>query len=280
MKKNSSKSAQKATRKSAKPRGAPITESVTSARRLVEVPIDTKSLKKGIDLIGDSKQSVEMRCQAMQAVQAASFSLPEFESMRSDYVAVLRIAAKDPDHELRQRSLGILARENDSFAQRVLLEGLQDEKKALLPPEKALQLLSYNAHSGASSIARKLFGSSTNDSVKQEALRLMSGDPDSAKVIAQTLADKSESPDIRRLSAAALHVLNPQSLQNWANKAVLDKSENHDIVATCLTAMHEFGDAKNYADNKPLLKRLGELKSKSPIKVKQLAKQFTAKYGL
>ena len=140
MKKTSSKSTRKTAVKASKPKSASAANA-KSTKRMVEVPVDGPTLKKGIDLVGDSTQSLEMRYQAMQAVQASSFSLPEFASMRSDYITALRKAAIDPDHELRQRSLGILARENDSFAQKALLDGLEDDKKALLPPEKALQLL-------------------------------------------------------------------------------------------------------------------------------------------
>ena len=60
---------------------------------------------------------------------------------RGDYIATLRKVATDPDPELRQRVLGMLMRDKDGFAQKKLLDGLKDPAKALVPPEKALQLL-------------------------------------------------------------------------------------------------------------------------------------------
>src|SRR5258705_13591202 len=54
----------------------------------------------------------------------------------------------------RQRVLGILMREKDGYAQTKLLEGLKNPGKSLLPPEKALQLLSYDIHAEAYSAAR------------------------------------------------------------------------------------------------------------------------------
>ena len=61
----------------------------------------------------------------------------------------------DPDPELRQRVLGILMREKDGYAQKKLLEGLKNPAKALLPPEKALQLLSYDVHAEAYSVGAR-----------------------------------------------------------------------------------------------------------------------------
>jgi hypothetical protein len=52
--------------------------------------------------------------------------------------------------------LGILAREKDGFAQQRLLEGLEDPEKALVPPEKAPQLLSYDVHAAAYPMARQI----------------------------------------------------------------------------------------------------------------------------
>ncbi len=281
MKKNPAKTARKTARNAsaAKQSAPPARESVT-ATKLMDVPVSSADLRKAIAILGDATQSEATRSEAIQAIQAASFSLPDFDSVRSEYVAALRLAAKDPDPALRQRALSVLSRNNDSFAQKAILDGLKNGEKALLPAEKALQLLSYNPHAGAYTVARELFGSSADPAVKQEALRLMSSDPDSAKVIEKTLADKGETTEIRRMSAAALHTLNPKSLQNFANKALLDKTENHDLVATCLTAMHQFGDAKAISENKALRKRLKEMETDAPGKLKQLTKQFITKYGL
>jgi hypothetical protein len=272
MKKRATKTASKAVRKSAK---AGVSET-----RLIDVPTDVAGLQKAIQILGDATQPEGLRGEAMQGIQAASFGLLEFDAVRADYIATLRGVAQDASIELRQRALGILSRENDSYAQKVLVEGLKDAKKSLLPAEKALQLLSYNPHAGVYASARQLFASSTDGKVKQAALRLMSGDPESAKIIEKTLASKVEAPEIRRMAAAALQTLAPKSLQDWASKAVIDKTENQEIVATCLTAMQQFGDTKAIVGNKPLRKRLKEMSSESSTKVKQLAKQFMAKYEL
>jgi hypothetical protein len=247
---------------------------------VVEVPLAVADVQPALDVLRDAGQPVEARLEALQAIQAASFAVPDFDSIRPDYVAALRRAAGDPDPELRQRALGILAREHDGFAQDVLLEGLRQPDKALVPADKALQLLSYDAHAGAYPIAREIVKSSRDDSARREALRLLASDPRSGPVLEEVLADKSEPADIRRMSASALHALNPGRLQRWASRAVLDADEDSDIVATGLSALTQFGDAEAIGGDKQLRRRLNQLQEKAPAKLRQLARRVVKKYEL
>ena len=146
----------------------------TSARRtvkervaaLVEAPLavceNDENLQAVLNVLRNKNEPVEVRLAALQTLQAATFSVVAFESCRGDYMATLREVAEDPDPELRQRVLGLLAREKDGFAQKKLLEGLQNPEKALVPPEKALQLLSYDVHAEAYSVARDIVSKPPN----------------------------------------------------------------------------------------------------------------------
>ena len=107
-----------------------------------------------LKVLRNTNEPIRVRLAALQALQAASFAVVQFESRRADYLATLRAVATDADPELRQRVLGLLAREKDGFAQQRLLEGLQQPEKALVPPEKALQLLSYDIHAEAYPVAQ------------------------------------------------------------------------------------------------------------------------------
>jgi HEAT repeat protein len=245
---------------------------------VIEVPLAASGLQPHLDTLRDASQPVESRLEALQTVQAASFAIPDFDSVRPEYIAALRQAAEDQDPELRQRALGILAREHDAFAQDVLLEGLRDSDKALVEPDKALQLLSYDPHAGVYPIARDIMQTSDDESTRREALRVLAGDPASAPLLESVLTDKNEPADIRRMSASALHALDPDRLQRWANKAVLDTAEDPEIVATSLTALTQFGDADAISGNKPLLKRVDQLQARAPAKIKKLAKRFAQKY--
>jgi HEAT repeat protein len=250
------------------------------AERIIDIPLTVADLQPLLATLRDMNQPVENRLEALQAIQAASFAVPDFDSIRPDYIAALRQAAEDHNHELRQRALGILAREHDGFAQEVLLEGLRDPTKALVAPDKALQLLSYDPHAGVYPIAREMVKTSSDESTRREALRILAGDPSSAPVLEEVLSDKNEPSELRRMSAYALHALNPDRLQRWANRAVLDTTEDDDLVATGLTALTQFGDVEAIRSNTQLRKRMNQLRQKGPANIKRIAKRFAQKYEL
>jgi hypothetical protein len=181
--------------------------------------------------------------------------------------------------ELRQRVLGILAREKDGFAQKKLLEGLQNPDKALLPPEKALQLLSYDVHAEAYAAARDIVSKPPNDIARREALRLLAADATSAPLFEKLLRDKDEQAEIRQISASALQSLKPEKLQEHAREMVLDKSEYDEIQATSLTALAQFGDDAAIANDDALLKSVDRMSDEASTKVKQNARRFLSKYG-
>jgi hypothetical protein len=286
-----------ATRAAAKAPAAPKRRSAraamavaTSAKKSVqqrvaafdEVPLavcDTDdNLQKTLGILRDTGEPIEVRLAALQSLQAASFSVIAFEGCRGDYVAALRTVATDPNPELRQRALGILARQKDGFAQKKLLEGLRQPEKALVPPEKALQLLSYDIHGGAYAAARQIAKEPPNPAAKHQALRLLAADAASAPMFEKILLDKDEQRDNRQVAAAALHALRPDKLQERAREIVLDTGDYPEIQATSLTALTQFGDEEALAGDQSLLARVEGMKAAAPAKVKQSARQFLKRY--
>jgi hypothetical protein len=239
---------------------------------------EDENLPKVLSILGDEDEPAEVRLAALQALQAASFSVVTFAPMRGEYVATLRKVATDPNIELRENALGVLARRKDGFAQKKLLEGLQDPDKALLPPERALQLLSYDAHADAYEAARQIVSSPPSEDSRREALRLLAADAKSAPLFEKLLLDKSETREIRQLSASALQAINPKKLQEHARELLFDTSEHDDIQATSLSAITNFGDAEAVANDEPLLKRVNTLRAQASTKVKQGARRFLSKY--
>ena len=286
----SSKSARK-TRRPAKrsPEGA--LSIATSARNTVKQRVaamseappalceNDENLQAMLNVLRDKDEPVKVRLAALQSLQAASFSSIAFESCRPDYIATLRQVAEDTDIELRQRVLGLLARENDGFAQKKLLEGLQNPEKALVPPEKALQLLSYDIHSEAYPVARQIVSNPPNPVAKREALRLLAADANAAPLFEKVLRDKDETAENRQISASALHALRPERLQANAREILLDKSDYDEIKATSLSALTQFGDDTAIAKDETLLKSVDRMSDKASTRVKQSARRFLSKYG-
>ena len=251
-------------------------------KALAQVPLavceSDADLQSLLNILRNQEEPIKVRLAALQSLQAASFSVIAFESCRGDYLATLREIVDDPDPELRQRVLGILARENDAYVQKRLLEGLQNPAKALVPPEKALQLLSYDVHAEAYPIAREIVNNPPNPEAKREALRLLSADASSAPVFEKLLVDKDENRDIRQLSAAALQAVQPKKFQARARELVLDNNEYDDIQATALTALTQFGDKEEVSKDEALMARVDRLGKGKSAKMKKPAKRFLSRY--
>ena len=91
------------------------------------------------------------------------------------HIATLRKVATDPDKEMRQKGASAYSRGRKMASQsRSFLDGLKNPDKALVPPEKALQLLSYDIHAEAYPVARAIISKPPNADAKREALRVTS----------------------------------------------------------------------------------------------------------
>jgi HEAT repeat protein len=240
---------------------------------------DDKELQSVLEVLRNQDEAIEVRLAALQSLQAASFSVVTFESCRSDYIATLRKVATDPNPELRQRVLGILAREKDGYASKKLLEGLKNPDKALVPPEKALQLLSYDIHAEAYQVARGIVKDPPNEEAKLEALRLLAADAKSAPQFEKLLLDKDETKEVRQVAAAALQALKPDKLQESAREILLDDSDYDEIKATSLTALTQFGDEESVSKDTTLRKQVTKLSTKGGIKARRSARHFITRYG-
>lgn len=251
---------------------------------MTDLPLAVSDGEENLDammkVVRNQDEPLEVRLAALQSLQAASFSSAAFPSVRGDFIATLRKVAEDPEQELRQRVLGILAREKDGFAQKKLLDGLKNPAKALVPPEKALQLLSYDLHAEAYAAARDIVSNPPSNDAKREALRLLAADATSAPLFEKLLLDKDELREVRQISASALHALKPEKFQAYARDILLDPSEFEDIQATSLTAMTQFGDADAMSADKALMKSVARLSGKSAsARYKQSARRFISKHS-
>ncbi len=236
-------------------------------------------LQSTLKILRNTQEPMDVRLAALQTLQAASFAVVSFESCRADYIAALREVAQDPDPEMRQRVLGLLAREKDGFALKKLVDGLQHPEQALLPPEKALQLLGYDVHTEAYPAARAILKNPPNPAAKSGALRLLAADASSAPLFEKILRDKDELKENRQIAAAALHALHPEKLQEHAREMLMDPSEYDDIQATSLAALTNFGHASTISKDKTLMKRVERMTTGKRDKLKQSARYFLNKFS-
>jgi hypothetical protein len=249
---------------------APLMTSVSSA--------GSRDLISLIATLKDKGKPIQQRYAVLQALGAAQFASPEFGSIQGDYTAALREVSTDPNAELRQRALGILAREKDGFAQEKLLDGLKNPAEALVPPEKALQLLGNDIHAEGYAAARQILKNPPNPTARREALRLLATDASAAPTFEKLLQDKNELSEVRQLSAAALHSLKPEKLQQQARNILLDQSDYKEIQEVSLTALTNFGKS-DLAKDSQLMKRVNQMSTSGTADVKKTARRFLARYG-
>ncbi|MHA6886761.1 hypothetical protein [Ralstonia pseudosolanacearum] len=203
---------------------------------------DRDTFKQIVNLVKDTSADATLRSNALSQLQAVTFDPAAFAPYRAAYMTALRSLRRDPDMNIRQRVFGLLARELDPDTQALLLGGLEGTQDALLPPEKALQLLSYDPHAGAYDVARKIEKAPPNALARREALRVLAADADSADRFADVLRDKTESTEIRQIAAGALNHLAPGRMQAIAREMAVDDSESDDLRTVGLTALAHFGD--------------------------------------
>ncbi|MHA6907426.1 hypothetical protein ACQUJS_03175 [Ralstonia pseudosolanacearum] len=203
---------------------------------------DRDTFKQIVSLVKDTSADATLRSNALSQLQAVTFDPSAFAPYRAAYMTALRSLRRDPDMNIRQRVFGLLARELDPDTQALLLGGLDGTQDALLPPEKALQLLSYDPHAGAYDVARKIEKAPPNALARREALRVLAADADSADRFADVLRDKTEPTEIRQIAAGALNHLAPERMQAIAREMALDDGESDDLRTVGLTALAHFGD--------------------------------------
>jgi len=181
-------------------------------------------------------EPLRVRMAALQALGALDFLGARFDPFRADYKQALRDVATDPESELREIALELLAMDKDPYAQELLATGLEQPKDALVPEAKAIQFLGYDDHGEYVPLVRQVY-KRAKGVAREEALRVLATDPQSEKLFARLLKDRSETKSVRRLSASGLQSLNPEAFEKAARKIVADDDEDNDIRAASLAAL-------------------------------------------
>ena len=154
-----------------------------------------------------------MRLAALKLLQQHQIVSSIAAEWKPAYIEALRAALDEP--KTRKLALAILSTLKDRQTQELLLEGLRKPKKALVPADDALRMLSSDIHADVLDVARRLATdqqSRKNKPVFLQALRILGSDPASVGRLEKVLANNAHSTDARRLAATALSHLAPESL--------------------------------------------------------------------
>jgi len=203
---------------------------------------DEARLEKLTRMMTDKTLPDPLREAALRGLQANSFSAPTFLANRPAYMGALRALVDDDNKALRESAIEYLAMNKDEYVQRRLVEGLEHPKKKITASELAVQYLAYDLHADHFPILRKLVQNPPNKKTRMEALRNLAADSDSKELLAKTLADKKEDPEVRHLCAVALQRMDPKGFDVASNRIVRAKGENSELkVALLNTKLHAPG---------------------------------------
>lgn len=247
-------------------------EPAARADALAPGPLDEEGIAKQVaELLAtlrEPEQPLTARMTALQALGALDFLGPRFAPFRADYNQALRDVATDPEGELRESALELLAIHKDPYAQGLLVGGLERPEESLVPEAKAIQFLGYDDHTEIVPLVREIYDRATGPA-REEALRVLATDPQSEGLFMRLLEDQAEERDIRSISASGLQSLNPEAFDETARKIVTDDSDYDDIRATSLAALAHGREAHEKPADPELVhtvRKLGERTSSEELR--------------
>lgn len=196
-----------------------------------------KIVSELVGLVADLKDDPSVRLAALSVLGELSFASVQFQPFAGAYREALRAAATDRDRKLRERILEVLALQKDEYAQRLIVDGLKDKKKALVSTRKGVQYLGYDVHAEHYDLLHRLVEKSTDKKVRNGALRLLAADSGSKDLFHQIVLDKGEDTEARSISATALQSLAPEEFRAAASAVVVDDDDDDDLRTSFLTAL-------------------------------------------
>jgi hypothetical protein len=221
----------------------------------IEILVSKKTslIDELIHILTDEDDHPLIRMSALNLLRQSTLRAAIFNPKKAEYLKALRTVVRDENPELRVQAMEALAGEKDEYLQRLLSEGLQAPEKALVPPEKAIQLLGYDLHFNLYPLLRNIVRNPPNGESRMEALRLLGGDPQSTELLSQVMENKLEDIEARVTATVAIQTLDPVKFNSLARNKVMDEDEDDDIRAICLNALAQNTDVEKLKQDKELI---------------------------
>jgi hypothetical protein len=173
-----------------------------------------------LERLSDARESPVVRLAAIKLLQQKQIVSSTAAEWRPDFIEALRSALSEP--RLRAAALEVLSLFKDRPTQARLLDGLRNPKRALVPVQEALRLLSTDVHADVIDAARKLTNlqqSRKNPAAFMQAVRILAADPGSVGTLEKVLTNDAYHVNARRLAATAISHLEPERIQPAAEPA-------------------------------------------------------------
>ena len=144
-----------------------------------------------LERLADPKESADVRLAAIKLLQQKQFFSSVAAEWRPAFVDALRAAVRD--RKVRPAALEVLSLFKDRATQEQLLEGIRTPKKALVPLNEALRLLSTDVHADVVDVAKKVTDTPQlrrNKAAFVQAVRILAADPSSVGKLQEVVAQQ------------------------------------------------------------------------------------------
>ncbi|HKR49971.1 MAG TPA: HEAT repeat domain-containing protein [Pseudonocardiaceae bacterium] len=253
-----------------------------AALQLISLDIDENPELIGslLEVLRDGTMPLDGRMAVLSLMQQISFSARSFPASRPDYLATLRSIIADPDALLRQSAIGILAQYKDEYVQRHLIEGLEGRSTPLVPAAMAIQCLGYDLHAEYFPLLRRIIEAPPSQAAKKEAVRLLAADPEATDLLLSILQDRSEDPEVRKLSAIALQAAVPDRFAEQARRIVFDDEDEDELRVVSLVGLTYSAGAVTMGVDSELIERVERLGTESASReMRQAVTSFLSRHG-
>jgi HEAT repeat protein len=236
-----------------------------AAFQLISLDIDENPglIESLLELLRDGTMPTDARIAVLNLLQQINFRMASFPAIRPDYLATLRSIIADPDVQLREQAISILAQQKDEYVQRRLIEGLEGRSVPLVPATMAIQCLGYDIHAEYFPLLRRIIEDPPSRAAKEEAVRLLAADPDATDLLLSILQNRSESPEVRKLSAIALRAAVPDQFAEQARRIVFDDEEEEELRVLSVVALTYFASPAAVGADGEFIERIARLRTES-----------------
>ncbi len=267
----------------------------------IELPSDTRisALEKLIDCIAENEdllnwlfsiisatqETDELREFGLELLQRISFGSSALQSQRPAYTAVLKQLVTDKNLSLAGSALTTLATNKDPEAQSILIDGIRNPGRSLVPVSRAIQLLGTDVKGGHKAVIEEALQSALgttepvnsdfrfnlknamppkeNNKVIIEALYALAADNDHSGLIAGIAADKALTRDVRTNAINLIKA--PAELAGLAKQIIDDPEEDTQIQLSCMNALLHNSDAPFLYEDVDLNRTVQRIAAKSVL---------------
>jgi hypothetical protein len=189
--------------------------------------------------------------------------------------ATLRALASDPDPQIRSTAVARLALRGDANARQMLIEGIRQPQRAILPEHAALALLASHPDSAVIALAHQVLTTRPDGPARRTAARIAAAKEPGRRELTRILADSSSPTQLRVVAVQALVVYDAGALSRVTAPILAKESESDSLRVAIIEALRLRGPRPGTTDEADLERRITQLsRTAGSVAVRTAAARF------